>query len=534
MSGHSSSTLRLSLAIVLALLVALAAGGGGPAQAADFTVTKTADTADGTCDADCSLREAIIAANALAGHDTITLPVGTYTQSIVGTDEDAAADGDLDITDDLTITGAGAGSTIIDGNGGVTDERVLHVDPGSTGVTVDISGVSIQNGLEEFGGGGIWNNGGLTLIGVTVSGNDAIGAGGIFNSVSGTLALTDSAVSGNEAGFDSGGIRNAGTLSLTDSTVGGNTAGTDAGGIRNTGTLMLTDSTVSGNTSGANGGGIYNTGSGGTLTLTGSTVSGNNADAWGGGISNSEGSIATLTNVTVSGNTADRGGGISNSGVELSATLQLNSSTLSSNTAVSDGGGVFNTDLGAVGLKNTIVAGNTAGPDCGGPAPITSNGNNIDSDGTCGLAAADDISSTDPDLGPLTDNGGPTQTHALLSGSPAIDAGSDDCPPPAADQRGVDRPIDGDGDGTATCDIGAYEFEPPPEPTPTPTPAATPTPAPTPTPVALAEVQQPAALPDTGGEPAPGGGRTLPLALIAAAFVLAGAGGTLVAVRRRR
>ena len=555
MSGHSLSMPRFALAIVLALLVALAVGGGRPAQAADFTVTKTADTADGTCDADCSLREAIIAANALAGPDTITLPADTYTLTIVGTGENAAADGDLDVTDDLTITGAGAATTIIDGNGGVTNERVFHIDPAVAGITADISGVTVRNGKSATFGGGIRNTGDLTLNNVTVSGNTATIYGGGISNI-GSLALTDSTVSGNTIIGPGGGIDNRGSgslLTLTNVTVSGNKAATAGGGIYNgDGSLALTDSTVSGNTAG-NSGGVYNLGS---ATLTNVTVSGNDAIE-AGGIYNT-GSV-TLLDVTVSGNSATAGGGIINDG---DGKLEIANSTVSGNTAATSGGGIANTgttslanatvsgnsatdgsgilniDAGLVALKNTIVAANTTGPDCGGDTPINSAGHNLDSDGTCGLAAAGDLPSTDPQLGPLADNGGPTQTHALLAGSPAIDAGDgafcSSVTLLAADQRGVARPVDGDGDGTAVCDIGAYEFQPPPEPTPTATPTPAPAATPTPTPVALAEVQQPAALPDTGGEPAPGGGRTLPLALIAAALVLAGAGGTLVAVRRRR
>ena len=181
MTSHSSSTPRLSLAIVLALLVALAAVGARPASAVGFTVTKTADTADGTCDADCSLREAIIAANAnLAITDTITLPanVNSYTLSIGGTGEDAAAQGDLDITDNLVITGAGASSTIIDGG---AIEHVFHVDPAGTGVTASISGVTIQNGSTTISGGGIY-----------VAGD-------------GTLILTDSILTGNTTSTSHGG-----------------------------------------------------------------------------------------------------------------------------------------------------------------------------------------------------------------------------------------------------------------------------------------------------------------------------------------
>ena len=172
---------------LLAVALVLFLSQGQPAYAAGFTVTKTADTNDGTCDADCSLREAIGAANALAGADTSTLPAGTYTLSIAGAGEDANATGDLDITDDLTISGAAAASTIVDGAG---LDRVFHII-GS--VTVEISGLTIQHGSAVSAGGGIFNLG--------------------------TLTLTSSTVSGNTAGGEGGGIANLGTLTLDNSTV---------------------------------------------------------------------------------------------------------------------------------------------------------------------------------------------------------------------------------------------------------------------------------------------------------------------------
>src|SRR5439155_22233245 len=129
---------------------------------------------------------------------------------------------------------------------------------------------------------------------------------------------------------------------------------------------------------------------------------------------------------------------------------------------------------------------------------ITSAGHNLSSDGSCGLAGAGDLQKVDPKLGELADNGGPTQTHALLAGSPAIDAG-DNASCPGTDQRGTARPVDGNSDGVAVCDIGAFEApagttlptaSPTPQATPPPNPAATPEPG-----------SLPAALPRTGGRP---------------------------------
>jgi len=372
----------------LAVLAAMVAAPAKPASAATYTVTKTEDTADGACDADCSLREAIIAANGIPGADTITLPADTYTLTIPGIGESAAATGDLDITDDLTINGAGAASTVIDG--GAID-RVFTIDPNGSGIAAEISGVTVQNGNTATNGSGIFNAGTLTLTGVTISGNTAAYSGGGIYNYDSTLTLTNSTVGGNAAAVDGGGIYNwGGTLTLTNSAVSGNTAVDDAGGVYNEGTatLAMTNVTVSDNTATGSGGGI--------LTV----------------------ATAALTNVTVSGNTAPYGAGIYNFG-------------------------------GTATLTNSIVANGISGGDCYGT--ITSGGHNLDSDGTCGLTGTGDISNTGPMLGPLADNGGPTKTHALLIGSPAIDAG-DDGACPATDQRGVARPQG------ASCDIGAFEW----------------------------------------------------------------------------
>jgi hypothetical protein len=156
----------------------------------------------------------------------------------------------------------------------------------------------------------------------------------------------------------------------------------------------------------------------------------------------------TLFNCTVSNNVGGQGGGIQNNG-----TMTVTSCTITGNQSL-QGAGIDSG--GQTELKNTVIAGNLDGGDCSGI--LQSNGHNIDSDGTCNLTHPNDLSNTDPLLGPLADNGGPTLTHGLLAGSPAIDAGSLDCPPPARDQRGYGRPVDGDSDDQAICDIGAFEF----------------------------------------------------------------------------
>lgn len=354
-----------------------------------FTVTKFDDTADGVCDADCSLREAIIAANNTPGADTIIVPAGTYTLTITKTITDTASDGDLDITDSLTIMGPDGGQAVIVGGPGWND-RVLHI---GFGAVASISNVTVQNGNNNAapGGGGILNVGSLTLDSVIVMSNTT-------------------------TGFNFG------------------------GGIANLDTLTLMDSTVSGNAAGGSGGGVYNVGS---LTVINSTLSGNAAAESGGGIYNDSFSSVTLNNVTLTGNVADE-----------------------DDNDTGDGGGIFND--GQASVKNTLVAGNVdrstlKQPDCKGAlnAPshtVVGDGTGCGiSDGVNGNRVGDALNPIEPSLGPLQDNGGRTPTHALLPGSPAIDAGNPAAPGSvseaceAADQRGMTRP-----QGPA-CDIGAYE-----------------------------------------------------------------------------
>ena len=423
-----------------------------------FTVTSTIDAidsnpGDGLCSdgsGRCTLRAAIMEANAFSGADTIVLPEGTYVLSISGTGEDAAATGDLDITSDLTIQGTGMDSTIIDGG---RLDRVIHV---VTPNRIDILGLTIQNGDDtsaRFGGGGIFNERGfISLVEIGVKRNAATDGGGILNRS--VLTLTDSIVSANTSRDEGGGIRNGGTLTVIGSIVANNAADAQGGGIYDSGTLLVViGSAVTGNTASAVGG-IF---TGGAAEITNSTISGNRAsNGQGGGIQAYIGATLNITNSTVSNNSAASGGGID----IVQGTVKITNSTITDN-AASEGGGIRIPNTGALELVNTVIANNPFGGDCSGSG-FTSLGNNLDSDGTCNLTGPTDLPNTDPLLNPLLDNGGPTETHALLPGSPAIDAG-DDASCPDTDQRGVARPQG------AACDIGAFEAGPSVTATPTPT-----------------------------------------------------------------
>jgi hypothetical protein len=355
-------------------------------------------------------------------------------------------------------------------------------------------------------GGGVWNGARLTLSKVTVTGNTLGGpgvtardGGGIYNSDSGTLVLKGSTVSQNAA-YAGGGIFNSGgSVTLIRSTVTGNTASSDdgsarGGGINSRGPLKLDRSRVSGNTaSGAlesTGGGIYTWGLDTITTILRSTVSGNTASGlaavYGGGINVTDKATLKLTRSTVSGNQANDNG--QGGGIASDATVTVLASTVSGNTAELQHGGLSTSSaltvisstvtansapyVGGIAagnafvLDSSIVAGNDgtesgAENDCNANQAETTADHSIIGDGTfCGgITDGQDgnkvgtaVAPLDALLGPLAKNGGPTRTHALLAGSPAIKAGGKPCAT-AKDQRGVARPKPS---GTA-CDSGAFE-----------------------------------------------------------------------------
>ncbi len=436
----------------------------GRALLSTFVVNSTLDTADVTpgdgiaADAagNVTLRAAIQEANALVGGDTITLPAGTYSLSLFGADEQAAATGDLDLTDGITLTGAGAADVIING---ANQDRVFDI---MAGVHAKISGARIVGGsamLSQEDGGGIRNRGMLTLQDVVLIGNSAAGGGGAIASygASSTLTISGTTFDSNSSNgpFGGGALLNSSASTITDSMFKSNSSSFSGGAIVNSsgGSLTLLRTTVKANGVGLGnrGGGIFNSA---TLIVNYSTISGNSASQ-GGGIANMTLSGApslTMLLTTISGNTAsDRGAGIYN---DSGATVLITDSTLSNNSSAAEGGGIYR--LGMVTMGGSILAGNnagTTGADIYGV--LTSQGHNLIGSTAGGFGfRSDDIQNQNAHLGALQDNGGPTFTHALLLGSPAIN-GNTPLTSTTNDQRLLPRPADAN-----NADIGAYEAQP--------------------------------------------------------------------------
>ena len=480
---------------------------GGPAfshTAGHKVVNSLADPGNGICNAtQCTLREAIKdpGSTEISFAPGLTGPLTLARSGLGG--------GTLVIEKRLTITGPSAGIVIQRRS---TDPafRIFRI---GSGAIVTLTNLTLRNGKTDGQGGGIINLGTLALTTCTVANNSGVGAGGIsnhgrltltnsrvannsgngiFNSDDRTLTLSNVAVASN-SGF--GIFNRGGTLEFTSGAVTGNSlrgivsgfgpatitrvriVGNGGGGISNdNGPLTLTNSTVARNSAGE-GGGIFN-GRAGNTTIENSTISNNSATGLGGGIRNTSGdpfgrvgASVSLTNSTVSGNSAGSGGGIDNTDRRGGVSLVVVNSTIAFNSAT-DGGGGIRQEQGSdnpngVGLRNTIVAKNSAptGPDVladnsaefgrgvGASFSLIGDGTGSRLTNTAGNQVGNvppNSSPIDPRLGSLADNGGPTRTHALLLGSPAIDAASTPACP-TTDQRGVLRPQG------AACDIGSYE-----------------------------------------------------------------------------
>ncbi|MCB8954117.1 MAG: hypothetical protein H6650_19105 [Ardenticatenales bacterium] len=424
-------TLMLALLISYSFQTAAAQPAmGALAQSEDclpaITVTSAADSGPGT------LRQALVDV-CDEGEIDFDLPQpATITLT----------SGELVITRTMTIQGPGASMLGISGNNA---SRVFNV----SGSGVAIRGLTIRDGHISGDGGGIYNTGSLSVQDSVIfshySGHDG---GGVMND-GGTLFIIATLIRDNMAHGGAGIFTAHGTTVVSHARVLSNISNDDGGGVTNDGgRVIINNSTISGNITSDLGGGVHNRGDTPIMLLSQCALTNNHAGGKGGGISNEEADLILVFNTTVSGNVTSLGGGIYNR-VGL---IYLQGSTITANQA-STGGGV-NSYVHAqsqVYVNNSIIANNLAGEQCVG-APLISLGYNLSGDGSCNLTGPGDLPNTDPLLGPLQDNGGPTLTHALLSGSLAIDAGNNDtCLP--TDQRGIPRP-----QGPA-CDIGAYEVE---------------------------------------------------------------------------
>ncbi len=387
----------------------------------------------------CALIDAIIAANsdtaqsgcaAGSGADTIVLPPGR-TKILKGIiDNTYGATGLPLVTTDITIEGNGS---IIKRDDAAPKFRIFAV--GATG-KLSLKNVKVTGGVADGedasgSGGGIFvSDGTASLINSTITGNSARRGGGVYNTdmVPGDLAY--------------------GTLELNNTTISRNSA-EFGGGVHGNGLTRANNCTVSKNTASSSGGGFYNA-AGGTY----------------------DAGRVTITNCTISGNSAAEGGGIFNS---LRGFIGLDHATISDNRAET-GGGISNVSRATVDLRHSLVSGNKAAsaremynfPGNYYDAPGTVISDNFNLFGHGGNAGVENFTPGATDIVPATplaqilktlqDNGGPTRTHALIKGSPAVDAiPATDCPQPELDQRGFSRPVDANFDQIAECDIGALE-----------------------------------------------------------------------------
>jgi CSLREA domain-containing protein len=421
--------LRLEAGIEYSIVVA-AFGAGTPGTqlafqidaARVYTVTTSADDNDGTCDLDCTLREAIAASNADPG--AVLVPPGTYTLTLAPGGENLNAGGDLDLLQPCGVYGQGPGASIIDGSGA---DRLFHIDPTSGGARSFVLGdLTLRNGNSgpADGGGAI----------AAVEDDDYV-------------HLERVRILANDSQSDGGGARLNGHAWIVDSTLDGNDALGSGGGASFASLdrrALIERSTFSANRAlagAAGGGGVHSAGS--LVTIRDSTLSGNRANASGGGAWASGSGLLEFSEATLARNVADADGNGSGSGggvsIDAASPLIARNSVFGNNVRGSGAGTADDCALsGTVTFEQTSY-------------------NLVEVRGSCGFGGTGDLFGIDPQLGALADNTGLTQTHLPLTGSPLIDSGAPSCP--QQDQRGKPRPTDGDGNGEATCDRGAVEID---------------------------------------------------------------------------
>lgn len=509
--------------------------------AATFVVNSVADSVDvnpgdGLCsDAQgrCTLRAAIMESDALPSWDVIDLskindPSQPIILTIPGADETYAATdgdppwvvtgtpdpsrGDLDITSSLTIQGAGPDKTIIEWPADVkskpsSGDRVFHIQKTNADITVNISGLTVRNGVTPAPTNLSVTPEGLVWTFKRKGAGIATGPGSYMELVDPNKQHGQCSGEGGHGGMSGGEDEDCGgeagvQVTLTDVYLLDNQSGSDGGGLYNTVPLVLRDSVISGNTAKSKGGGLYN---GADLTMSGtlvgtmapefpnpnsakngggmfdgafheSHISGSsftgNLGGNGGGIAGRRRVLMYLTNTTVSNNSAsEAGGGISTNGQVIMQNNTIADNVVTKPESGGSGAGINVFAMGRYSFVNTLFSHNTlqdaSGPivscGCSGEGACTattlsSAGHNLADDATCYFdSAKDDLADTSVQLQPLAYNGGPTPTFALLSGSPAIDAG-DNSQCPNNDQRDSMRPASGTLNGNAVCDIGAFEL----------------------------------------------------------------------------
>lgn len=437
--------------------------------AAEIKVTKTSDSQDGSCTNDCSLREAVIKANSTSGYHLIRLAGHTYSLSLPAPtdegqilDEDANAHGDLDIASSLTIRGAGADKTVIDG--GALD-RLFEVLPGAR---LTLSHLALRNGRHSDDGGAVRNQGELQI-------NDAI--------------FRQNRASSSFYPVLGGAIANYGSLRVVRTGFHNNAAGTGdtnwslGGALYNEGELWMRDIEWRNNSARTDdvisaGGALFNMG---VADIARSLFAGNDSgEGSGSAISNQNGGQLALRNATISGNLgfADRPDGAVANGAETPYQPDypeppaVPSMYLEHVTIAANQGGVGLLNFGQLRVRNSLVMGtqsNLADPELeydysvncqnrGSEARLNAGGLLLGLDGSNCLAdlpPAREAQIFTRVMFPLAGNNGAMQTHALRRGSPAVDSAVGSCP--QDDQRARARPQDGDGNGIAACDLGAFE-----------------------------------------------------------------------------